>query len=87
MNAQQWRKKGCLAVFSRGLVILRDNGGQHYQAPVNRGGWMNKESLADFEKFEPTEKDRKSLDEIKAACYCSSLSNGNCDFCSGVRKP
>jgi hypothetical protein len=54
--------------------------------PVNNGEWMEKaEDPGNWKQIPLTDELREDLSMAAAVCYCSSLADGNCDFCGQTR--
>lgn len=84
MNAKQWRKKGFIVLFRDGFVMMRSPEGNYYTSVNNNGKWMDKE-LDQFEKIIPNLTIIADFTDTAKLCYCSSLDDSTCDFCSRVR--
>lgn len=93
MNAIDWRREGFKVLFRGDRVILVNVPCELvHVAPNNGGAWTALDDLTAFPwetrqiKELPTDT-RNDVTATVAACYCSSLVDSTCDFCSGCRKP
>jgi len=85
MNAQQWRKLGYVVIFSDELVWLyRPQSGVVLTTPNDNGDWMLRDDVNRDWKHAP---ETPLIKAIARDCYCSSLPDGSCDFCTGTRTP
>lgn len=94
MNARELRESGYTVIFRNPYVWLYRRASQTAQKALNaQGNWMaepfnvNDSSKWSSPQYLP-EVNRALADDFyrtARACYCSSLGNGNCDFCAQVR--
>jgi hypothetical protein len=89
MTAKQLRAAGWLVFFRDEWVICYK--GTHLKnalrLPVNNGEWMEKaEDPGNWQQFLLTGSQRLELMALQKVCYCSSLGDGNCDFCTQTRR-
>ena len=93
MNAIDWRKEGFKVLFRVDTVLLVNVPCEMvHVAPNNGGQWTTHDDLTSF----PWETRRivnlpiHSRDDVMATvagCYCDTLVDSTCDFCSGCRTP
>jgi hypothetical protein len=86
MNRRDWKKQGYKVIFFDGLVHLHFPGTGTWRLPVDRGAWMSVDNLLYWTNVTRTPEGKK-CERIAQSCYCHSLPDSSCDFCSGLRRP
>ena len=89
MNATQWKHAGYRVQFRGGWVYLyiragNTKGWAAWRTTVDGGDWMKRDSLFLWVNITDTPMLAECA-KVAAACYCSSLPDSRCDFCSGLR--
>ncbi len=86
LRAADYRREGYTVAFRSGVVYLFRcwwDGPQLWAQANDNGRWMERPN--GWERVEGRPDLLADIEATRAVCYCSSLPNGNCDFCSQTR--